>query len=761
VLSVQSGIKKGIYAKDIPMKKIILLLLAIACFTSGTALADDDYAPGELLIKFKGVTAPSLISTTLRGVRTSAIKRVRATVLRRSPVSGMEQWKLPAGVSVASAIKQLKSSAQVEYVEPNYRRQLRLIPNDPLFQNQWGLQNTGQTINDSSGAVITGVAGADMGLATAWATQTGSPAVVVAVIDDSVDIHHTDLAANIWVNAGETAGDGIDNDGNGFIDDVNGWDFKNNDNNPSADIGAGEGHGTAVSGCIGAVGNNSIGITGVNWNVSIMPLKFNLDVASEVMAMDYAIAKGAMIVNASFGGFSPSVAEQQAVQRLQNAGILLVAAAGNNNGNNDLVPDFPSGYANTNIISVAASNSSDVLTAWSHYGATSVEIAAPGASIFTTQSANGNLSNSATTGLSFDFIQGTSFSSPYVAGIAALIKAQIPAATFQELKGRIIASATQFTAMQGLISSGGRANAATALVMPAQPVLMIGNVVWNDGGNGMIDPGETATVAIQLDNVWADASAVSATMTALSANLIVNTATVAYPNIISGTSQSGNFSVTASPATGQQLYRFKLDITTAGGPVVTRYYQIGAGALSSGVTLNGTLGKNAQDDYQIFFIDIPAGTANLTVQTSSGQDIDLMLKPNAIPAFDFATYALPQTPAPAGTQLAVTPSGNETINIPNPVAGFYTVTVLNFSQVGNTAFTLTATLTSAAAGVPVPVPASAPAAGGGGGCSIVPGSSFDPSLLMLLLLSSIALVRKRQCKLNSRNMHDSGYSMER
>jgi len=726
------------------MKKIILLLI-MAWFMPAAATAADDYVPGEVLIKFKAATAPTLMNTAMQGIRARALGSVRATLLRRSPVSGMEQWKLPAGMNVASAIKQLHSNAQVEYVEPNYRRHLRLVPNDPLFPNQWGLQNTGQTINDSSGAVITGVAGADMGLATAWATQTGSPAVIVAVIDDSVDINHPDLAANIWTNAGEIAGDGIDNDGNGFIDDVHGWDFKNNDNNPSADVGAGEGHGTAVSGCIGAVGNNAIGISGVNWNVSIMPLKIQLDVASISMAMDYAIAKGATVVNASFGNFSPSVTEQQAVQRLQNAGILLVAAAGNDHGNNDLVADFPAGYANANIISVAASSSSDLLTVWSHYGATSVDIAAPGTSIFTTQSPNGNIGNSGATGLSYDFIAGTSFSSPYVAGIAALIKAQIPAATFQELKGRIIASATQLTSMQGLLSSGGRANAATALTMPVQPELVIGNVVWNDGGNGMIDPGETGTFSIQLDNVWANASGVSATMTALSANLIVNTATMAYPNIVSGSSQSANFSVTASPATGQQLYRFKLDITAAGAPIVTRYYQIGAGALSSGVTFNETLGKTAQDDYQVFFIDVPVGTANLTVQTTSAQDIDLMLKPNAIPVFDFATYALPQTPAPAGTQIAVTTSGNETISITNPAAGFYTVTVLNFSQVGNTAFTVTATLTASPVAIAPPPAAIAPAAGGGGGgCAIAPDVSFDPLLLMLLLLSSVALLRTRK-----------------
>jgi len=711
-----------------------LALLLIVCFTASTAMAADDYVPGQVLIKFKTATAaPALMNTAMHNIRTKAINSVRATMLKRATVTAMEQWKLPAGTTVTAAIKQLRSNANVEYVEPNYRRHLRVVPNDPSFGLQWGLQNMGQTINDTSGAVATGVPGADMGLNVAWATQTGSRTVIVAVIDDSVDIAHPDLAANIWTNPGEIAGNGIDDDGNGFIDDVHGWDFKNNDNNPSADIGAGEGHGTAVAGSIGAVGNNNTGIAGVSWNVAIMPLKFNRDVASEVMSIDYAIAKGANIVNASFGGSSPSVAEQQAIQRLQNAGILLVTAAGNNHGDNDLVPDFPSGYANPNIISVAASTSSDRLTSWSHYGATSVDIAAPGTSIYTTQSPNGKIGNTGVTGLLYDFINGTSFSSPYVAGIAALIKAQFPAATFQDLKGRIMASATQRTAMQGLLSSSGRANAAQALVIPVQPSLVIGNVVWNDGGNGMIDPGETGTFGIRLDNVWANATGISATMTALSANLLVNTATVAVPNIASGSSQSVNFSATASVATGYQLYRFKLDITAAGAPIVTRYYQIGAGALINGSTFNETLGKNDQDDYQVFFINVPAGTGDLIINTTAAQNIDLMLKPNGIPVFDFSNYW--QTPAPAGTRMAVSLSGNESIHIANPVAGFYSATVINPSAGRNLAFTITAVLTPAA-----PM---ATTGGRSGGCTMASHASFDPSLLLLLLLSLFGLIRRR------------------
>jgi len=676
----------------------ILCLLAILVLGSTVATAARDYLPGEVLIKFKGNSAPSLIAATTpgRGIRTLAMKSVRASMMRRAPLLGMEQWKLPAGMTVPSAIKQLRSNPAVEYVEPNYRRYMRALPNDTSFVKQWGLQNTGQPVNDN-GTVITGIPGADMGLVTAWATQTGSKNVVVVVLDDSIDINHPDLASNIWTNPGEVPGDGIDNDANGYVDDVHGWDFIANDNDPSADPGAGEGHGTAVAGAIGAVGNNAAGVAGVNWHVSIMPIKFGFDLATEIMGMDYAIANGAHILNASFGGpGAASVAETQAVQRLQNAGILLVAAAGNSDGNNDLIADFPSGISLPNVLSVAGSTPTDQIISWSHYGATSVDVAAPGIHIFTTQSANGQMGHSGIPGVLYDFIDGTSFSSPYVAGIAALVKAQYPTAGFQELKGRIMASVTQRSAMQGLVSSGGRADAVAALAVQVQPVLVIADVIWNDGlnGNGFMDPGETATLNIKLDNVWANASGVSATLTPLSGNLTVNSAAATYPDIASGVSQAASYNVTVSPATGYQVFKFKLDIAAAGGYAVTRYYQIGQGVLGSGVVYNGTLGTNNQDDYQFFAVDVPAGATMLTLNTTSNQDIDLMATDNAFPVFDFATYF--NDPVPPGTRLASSPSGNETIAIQNPTAGTYVVTVLNYGGRKNIPFTVKAGITAPA-----------------------------------------------------------------
>jgi len=702
----------------------IAILLLLTCSTEVYAFSGD-YVPGELLIKFKGATAPLLRATSgVNNPRIRALKSMNASVLKRLPISGMEQWKLPAGMNVQKAVQQLRNDPNVEYAEPNYRRYLRAVPNDPGFTQQWGLQNTGQPVKG-----VVGVPGADMGLTTAWATQTGSRGVVVAVIDDSIDINHPDLAANIWINPGEIAGDGIDNDGNGFIDDVNGWDFLNNDANPSADPGTGQGHGTEVAGCIGAVGNNGVGITGVNWNVSIMPLKFGLDVASEVAAFDYAIANGATIINASFGGPGPgSQAERDAVQRLQNAGILLVVAAGNNDGDNDRVPDAPSGYPNANILSVAGSESSDNVISWSNYGATSVDVAAPGKNIYTSSSPNGYI-----------FSDGTSFSSPYVAGIAALLKAQYPAATYQELKGRIIASVTPVASMRGLLSSAGRADAGVALTVPVQPALVISHVVWNDGGNGLIDPGETATLAITLENDWSAATGVNAIITPLSSNLIVNSGTAVYPNIGSGATQTANFNISTTPASGYQLYQFKLDITAAGGYAVTRYYQIGMGALGNGITYNGTLNSTNQDDYELFFVDVPSGATKLVVTSNSGQDIDLMLKRNGIPIFDFANYSF--VPAPPGTQMAATPSGNESITLTSPVAGTYYLLVLNYSQLPNTPFTIRTDITMKAA---PPVASTPPpvSGGGGGGCVLMSRTDFDPTFFTMLLLSILYLLQK-------------------
>ncbi|MDQ6954464.1 MAG: S8 family peptidase, partial [Mariprofundaceae bacterium] len=662
-----------------------LLLAVMLVVYANLAFATGDYVPGEVLVQYK-----SSVSTSMRNISRG---HLRAGMKQRFSKFRVEQWNLPKGVSVELAVQQLETDPNVMFAEPNYRRYPHVIPNDPKLGQQWAFQNTGQTIN-SPDLVVVGTAGADMGLFAAWNTTTGSANVIVAVIDDSVDINHADLYANIWTNKGEIAGNGIDDDGNGYIDDVHGWDFRKNDNDPSADtglaVGQEEGHGTAVAGCIGAMGNNGIGVVGVNWNVQIMPLKFSNDVATELAAMQYAINNGAHIVNASWGGAQFSHAESGGIQLLQNAGILLIAAAGNSDTNNDIVADYPSGLLNPNILSVAASDYNDTLATFSHYGPTSVDIAAPGVDIYTTMSPYGSLhfGDSYTAGLRYDYTSGTSFSAPYVAGIAALIKAQNPAATFQEMKGRILAGAKPQPSMRGFFAVSGIANAANAVALTVpQPVLVIRDVTWNDGAsgnaNGWPDPGETISFDVSLENVWGAATGISAIITPLSANWRASTASTTYPNLLTDAYANSNipFSMTIDAyATGHQVYQFRLDITAAGGYAVSRFYQMGLGNLQKASVYNGTLMATPYDDFQVFHVDVPAGASNVTMTTTSGQNVDLLVNPLHPPQFDYQNYA--QGGVDAYTQASVGATGAETISFPLSTGAGYYVTVIDATKSG-------------------------------------------------------------------------------
>ncbi|MDX8394886.1 MAG: S8 family serine peptidase, partial [Mariprofundaceae bacterium] len=500
---------------------------------SFSARQSKPYVPGELIVKYKsGVT---------KSVQTGVRDSVNAQVKKKLDLTGSEYWKLGSDITVFEAMKKLRADPAIEYVEPNYRRYPRAVPNDPGFSQQWGMQNVGQLINDPSGAV-TGTAAADMNLVKAWDITTGSKNVIVAVIDDSLEYDHPDLAANMWNNPGEIAGDGIDNDGNGFIDDVYGWDFRDQDNDPRG-VPNQDGHGTAVAGCIGAVGNNGIGVVGANWDVSIMAIRMAFDSASIIASFDYAIANGAKIINASFGGPFYSQAEFDAVKRLEAAGILLVAAAGNNDVNNDQVFDAPSGYYVPNILSVAASDPNDDLVTWSHYGTTSVDVASPGINIYTTMLPRGvSMGNSGADGISYDYIQGTSFSSPFVAGIAALIKSQYPQATYQELKGRIMAAASLpanqvQTVRRGVLATDGLADAHAALTLAQQPVLVVRDIRVDDAAgnnNGQLDPGESTSLWIDLENTWQDASNISATLSSADPAVTISNPTASYPALVSG-----------------------------------------------------------------------------------------------------------------------------------------------------------------------------------------------------------------------------------
>jgi subtilisin family serine protease len=379
------------------------------------------HAGDEILVRFK--------SGANQTVRFAAHSRQRATRIKQfRHIDGLDLVKLPPGASLAQAIKSYRDRPDVLYAEPNYVIEHLGVPNDPSFPTQWNLRNTGQN---------GGTPGADIKAVQAWDKTTGSSNVVVAVIDSGVDYTHEDLAANMWRNEADCNNNGIDDDGNGYIDDCYGIDAFNDDSNPMDD----HNHGTHVAGIIGAVGNNSVGVVGVNWNVKIMACKFmGADgfgtVADAIQCLEYVKTmkdRGVNIVatNASWGSYGYSKALYDAIEIHQQRGILFIAAAGNDGNFNERAAHYPATYFLPNIISVAATNQSDGLAYFSNAGGTTVHLGAPGESIIST-----------TIGNSYSLFSGTSMATPHVTGVAALLKAQNAARDWKAIKNLILASGT-------------------------------------------------------------------------------------------------------------------------------------------------------------------------------------------------------------------------------------------------------------------------------------------------------------------------------
>ena len=322
------------------------------------------HAPGEVLVRYEPGTGA--------GGRRQVREGIDADLERRLAIPRAELLALPQGRSVGAAVAELRDEPEVAFAEPNYVYRLATTPNDPEFSNQWALSN------DEG---LFGVVDSDIDAPEAWNTTTGSDDVVVGVVDSGITLEHEDLAGNIWVNPGETGGDldsnGIDDDSNLMVDDHRGWDFVQGDNDPTD----GEGHGTHVAGIIGAEGDNGVGIAGVNWDVSLMPLRacdslgacLNSDVAD---AFAYAASNGAQVVNASLSGSGSSLAQQAAIAG--GPGTLFVVAAGNDGTSNEGIPRYPCNYPFSNVVCVAATNDRDELSSFSNFGASTVDLAAPG-----------------------------------------------------------------------------------------------------------------------------------------------------------------------------------------------------------------------------------------------------------------------------------------------------------------------------------------------------------------------------------------------
>jgi subtilisin family serine protease len=352
---------------------------------------------------------------------------------------GLYEVYLDANTSPEQAVSAFEASPNVTYAHPDFDVQLSALPNDPSFSSLWGFHNTGQ-----SG----GAADADIDAVEAWDIRTDASSIVVAVIDTGIDYTHPDLVDNMWVNPGEIAGDGVDNDGNGYIDDIYGYDFINNDADPMDD----HNHGTHVAGTIGAQGDNGIGVAGVAWDVQLMALKFlgasgGGSSSGAIAAINYAAANGADIANNSWGGGGFSSSLQNAINNFVDGGGIFTAAAGNHGGNNDDRPFYPANY--NNVISVAASTRTDAKAGFSGFGVNTVDIAAPGAAILSTIPGNGYAS-----------FNGTSMATPVVSGAFAVLAAEYPEDTNQELIDRMMAAAdpvlTEYTTY-------GRLNLSAAL----------------------------------------------------------------------------------------------------------------------------------------------------------------------------------------------------------------------------------------------------------------------------------------------------------
>lgn len=446
----------------------ILLVLAIGIFSNISIYAQEvgqEYVKGELLVKFNPNANNSEVDLAIQGVNGKIIKEYRI-------VEGLVHIQIPESLNIRDAIAILKQNPLVEYAEPNYIRYATTIPNDPGFSYLWGLNNTGQT---------GGTSDADIDAPEAWDINTGSANNVIAVIDTGVDMAHEDLSANIWTNLDEIPGNGIDDDHNGYIDDTHGWDFYSNDNDPS-DTNTCK-HGTHVSGTIGASGNNGKGVTGVNWNVKIMPLRFlggflcSGSDADAIKAIEYATDKGIRISNNSWGGGGYGRALEDAIR---NSEMIFVAAAGSGGwdgigDNNDQTPEYPASYPLYNIVSVAATDHNDTLASFSNYGQASVDLSAPGVDIASTIPGN-----------KYTRFSGTSMATPHVTGVVGLLLSQNPVLE----NWQVICKILQGVDKKGLpVLTGGRLNAYNSLILPnpskarSEENILTYSGTWNDYTN--------------------------------------------------------------------------------------------------------------------------------------------------------------------------------------------------------------------------------------------------------------------------------------
>ncbi len=430
------------------------------------------FVPGQVLVRFAA-------GRSVADLRRVAAATVSGRVAHRVFGTRIAVLDLPSGSDPLAAARALQRTAAIDVAEPNWIRHAAYIPLDPSFDQQWGLNNTGQShlIADPPPANVNGLADADADVDLAWDTTTGDPGTIIAVIDTGIDLNHPDLADKVWVNTGETPSNGLDDDGNGYVDDLNGWDFVGDDANPNDT----DGHGSHVSGIAAAGIDNGAGGAGVCPECTIMPLRAaggqGFALGNTIDALNYAVDNGADIINMSYGGPQWSMLERDTLADVGAAGVLMVAAAGNEDRDNDALdwrvqglpdgPSYPASYGMPQIVSVAASNDLDdygYFTGCSigggnnacdftNWGNASVDLAAPGVDIYSTVPDD-----------TYDVYNGTSMASPFVAGVAGLVASLHPGYSPAQIKNALLNSADEPGSLGGGFSfTNGRVNADAAL----------------------------------------------------------------------------------------------------------------------------------------------------------------------------------------------------------------------------------------------------------------------------------------------------------
>lgn len=638
------------------------------------------YREGEVVVRYRAGATSAEVQAAKARLGLAGKRRVDSL---RTELVG-----LPRFTTTAAAIEVLRADPAVERAEPNvYRYRRAVIPNDTSFDQQWGLRNTGQA--DFSGGPA-GIPGADLNMINAWdadgdgtADRTGSASVIVAVIDDAIQTTHPDLTPNLLP-------------GRNFITCQDA-----NDTNPVTADGQ---HGTLVTGCVAARGNTNSGVAGVAWNTGLLPLKFGFDTAGHMAALEYARDNGARIINASFGGPLFSQIEADLIASLAADDILYVAAAGNDDSNTDLAQlNYPANYPADNIVAVAATGREDDITSFSQYGPLSADVAAPGQQIVTTAINSSYATNPG--------VSGTSFSSPYTAGVAALVKAHVaPAPDYLEIKARLIESGTSIGgANPRAMTSGGRVDADAALDIADRPALVLTGVAFDAAGNDALDPGEAADVSFTVRNLWQGATNVMATLATDDADVTVNSGAQALGAIASLDDAPATFSVTVAGGITEHRYvNFTLTLTADGGYTATRNYIAELGTLTLAAEISQPFSGAIYDDYHAWHVDVPSpvGTKTLFLRTTtpSSNDIDLLLKRDVPPQYSITVGINPEVSfgffCTSGTTLncqdpdtlvSARQDGVEEISIVDPPAGTYHAVIVNFEQLaGPLTYTLEA-----------------------------------------------------------------------